>query len=452
MRKYLQPNNFSSHQTPSFLLGIITLALILFLSLFVNDLGFGYSIIFSIIIVLLLHFLIYSNSINPILVCILLLPLLMPVFYISQKFGAVFFLFILAMSLTICLRERLFVRFIGPVFFASSVSMYALLHSPIVGTDEAMFFAQLQRYSNITDYLHHIYLIGTEDLVNLRSSRQMLPLFYLPLYFSLGLSDPVIIIIVNSTLWVLTCLMFRELIISHTDSSKSIFLSNTVFVLMLVSPSAVYWTSAFAKDIVSVFLCTLAVYLYFRHRFFLFLIILGVATAIRAYSIAIVAIYIAVFMQSLVLLGIGSIGSILFIVVYTGTPISFVNATIIFNYFFISPNPLNIANWTTPTLLLRTVEGIILYCMFIIGILYSLTDQYNQKEYFILLLGIGIYALVMTAVGYDVLMSRGLSYGIGTLGDNILRKKLPILPLVFLWISYTVYIQKQYIRELKFKL
>jgi hypothetical protein len=249
---------------------------------------------------------------------------------------------------------------------------------------------------------------------------------------------PEIIVILNITLWISSALLFRELVQSYLEDIDGIN-PNLIFTILLLSPTPIYWSGTFLKDITSTFLCILAAYLFFRKRYTLLILVIVYATLLRPYSIAIVGIYISILAWSPLLLISGFIMSIIFMLLYTGEFVTVLNSILIFGYFFVSPNPVDPNNWTTIRLIPRLLEAVFYAIVLSISGIYALANQKLRNQYILLSLGIFIYSFVMVTVAYRyTVFVRGLPYGFGTAGENILRKMLPMIPIIALWIGQTL--------------
>lgn len=448
-----EKTNESSFRSRSLLFVVFLLLIIPFL------VGVKYNFItiqlfsFTIAISGLFYYIIYSRFAIPISLAVLSSVLLIPIFHLSINVGVLLYFSLLILLLCVFLDDDILISTVIPSLFLLSVLFYMIFSTQLVGVDEVQFYERVTDFSSTSEYFSHLVALGQNNLLSLRSSIQTFPLFYLPFYQTYNLSSSKIIVIINSTLWMTTAFLFRELLLIRRSEQNAVsnISPNLVFAILMLSPSAIYWTSSFAKDITSVFLCVLATYLFFRKRFILFIIVLIFATSIRAYSIAIIGIYIAVTISSPLLLGLGVIGSILFVLMYTSSPMAIFNSLLVWGYFFLSPNPANIENWTNFELFPRMVEGIILTAILILSIVHSSVEKHIAKQYVLLGVALFIYALVMITIGYrNHVLIRGHTYGIGVVGDNVLRKMLPMLPVLSIWIAQTVSIQKEYFPEIKF--
>jgi hypothetical protein len=386
-----------------------------------------------------LHFITYTRSTIPIVLSVIVFPFIAPFFSISSTVS------IVATSSVIAYFLYKFYYDSSPLFVGSAIVYLvgtllnlAFNSTPLSSPDAVQYYGRLRNFETISEFLIHLAQLAQEDILVLKSSMQTFPGFYLPLYKGYGFESPEIFVVINLVLWITTVVLFRELL--KYNLRKSVNVSpDIVSAILLVSPTAMYWSSTFLKDITSVFLCILATYLFFRKRTIGFLIIVLVATSIRLYSIAIISIYIATIMWSPLLLGIGLFGSIAFVLAYTGEIATLFNSVLVFGYFFVSPHPVQIENWLTPRLVPRLIEAVLYAGGLLVSGLFAVTDRKLRNHYVILTAGILIYSLVIVAVAYRyTVFQRGLPYGFGTAGENILRKMLPILPLIAVWMSITI--------------
>lgn len=99
-----------------------------------------------------------------------------------------------------------------------------------------------------------------------------------------------------------------------------------------------------------------------------------------------------------------------------------------------TPNPFEKQNWVNLPLL--TVESLFLGILFGLSVLTFLIKKSTRRFFFLVFLGVSVYACALTVVGQFTLEARSLDYGLFSAGDNILRKKIPMLPMFFIAISF----------------
>lgn len=400
----------------------------------------GTSLIISTTAAGMLYYVLYTRAAGPLIFATLLLPVSALVANYHIIIGISTFFIILLISSIYFYRATSPLFLFGICVYLIGVFFTTLFQTPLVGSDEMQFF-NLSTLPSIPGYLFSRVELVVEFVQggNRPGVYETFPILYAPLFEAFNISSPRFIVIINVTFWIGNAVIFRELLISYANELPRSISPNIAATMLLLSPTAIYWTGTFAKDIISASLCMIAAYLFLRKRYLLFLFILGLATGIRVYSVAIISIYIATMIWSPLLLGIGLFVSVLFVLIYTGQIVPLFNSILIWGYFFVSPNPMNIENWLDPYLFPRLIEGLIYAIGLSVSGLIAVVNRKLQIQYLVLSVGILIYALVIVAVAYRyTVFVRGLHYGFGTAGDNILRRMVPILPLIAIWMSITI--------------
>src|SRR5690625_5779224 len=99
----------------------------------------------------------------------------------------------------------------------------------------------------------------------------------------------------------------------------------------------------------------------------------------------------------------------------------------------ISPNPFDLGKWRLYGL--RTFETLMVSIgAFLTGIIFIVNKE-SRKMISIFLIVLFSYACIMSTVGFSWHDQRGWDYGIGTIGDNVARKKLHIIGMIYLMIT-----------------
>jgi hypothetical protein len=363
-----------------------------------------------------------------------------PVFRLDEVYGLALFLAGLPLVLLLLPSPlTLFTRVLTGYGFVAGVAAYAWTTEVLAGPDEIGYFAQVDRFHSVGSFFSHIaevlggqWLLGTAFL--------SFPILYLPFFGFYGLEAAESIAALNALFWLLSVIItaacaHRFLKPRYPELSVGLACS-----LALLSPSAMYFASIFAKDTASAFLCVLTVLCLLRRRYVVAVALLYLATMLRPYSIGIVVLYLLVFRASLRTLALTVAAAAASVVVLTGfRPVVLVNIVLIEGFFFLSPNPLNPENWQGHLATLA-VEGVFLGAVGIVSALVFLGMPRSRPLYLRLLLGTVIYAAILTLVGYKYLEGRDMlyGYGLGSAGDNMMRKKLPIIPLIYLYAAVTL--------------
>jgi hypothetical protein len=307
-------------------------------------------------------------------------------------------------------------------------------------------------YSSTTDYdfneLSRFFLDNFDFLsLSLVSSKITFPTLLELTGMTLNDFNPKLVAIPNIFFWSIACFLWAswttKAAYPYIKHSKT--LQIILWTLLLILPSSIYWSSVFAKDITVISIAVFSAIAFHKRRIFLGIFWLVVATLLRPYAVAIVV--------SLCLLlepgwkkqigaATGAIG-VLFLST-KGSFVALINMPIMAGYFFVSPNPMDSQNWLifkdtgtwvlSPALL--TVEGIFLGGSFIFGTILALfLNSRTRPLFFALAASIVIGACTLTLVGYHRQMILEKAYGIGVLGENIVRKKIAFWPLIVTWIS-----------------
>ena len=313
---------------------------------------------------------------------------------------------------------------------------------PISGVDEQVFFYNVR----FTDTFESL-LLEIRELVNkfgFVSSRITFSAF---LSFILlneeFVIDPSIIVIVNSFFWFIGSHAYLK-------SMQEIGLTKGIkagYLFLFMSPSVLYWVGNFGKDVIVVSCCMLAAASFFKKRYIIFILFVLLSLLFRPYSIIMVACFIIPLYFSF------KYTAFLVLVVLTvfiyGTNalfFPFLNTFLGFVYFFISPNPSVLNNWLLISSsdsfvfspIVMVIETIFISLLFSFAIFFKNFDKVKVVKLF---LSIYCLSICLVGVGYINLSVNGTGMTIGNLGDNFIRKKLIVWPLlaVLLNVLYSKY-------------
>lgn len=226
--------------------------------------------------------------------------------------------------------------------------------------------------------------------------------------------------------------------ISHLN--YNLIKSISVF-LLIISPTMVLHSNELLKDFTTLLLIILSAYFYTNKNILLFLAVLLLAFLNRSYSPLIIALYILAARKP-------SRSDYFYISVFCVAIIALVQANIsaIGNmvlsipYIFINPLPVKFANWEFP-IAMATFGG----CLFAIGLFGSILmiffRKYRRFGLNRLPISIFLFGFLLIAVGYNnIVRFEETQYVFGTAGDNNFRKVIPILPLLILQFTTSVFI------------
>lgn len=361
-----------------------------------------------------------------------------PLFRVQELYGVALLLFALPLILLfIPLRVHQGVRLFAGYAFVAGMVAFALNTDVLAGPDEVRYFAQVERFQSVGGFFAHVYAVLREHWV-LGTAYLSFPVLYLPYYGTLGLQQPESIVALNVLFWLLTvglaAWMFQRWWPEHLESAPVA----GFFVLASFSPAAMYFTSIFAKDAGATLLAVLAALCVLRGRWVAAIPLLYFGTMLRPYTIAIAGAYVLLSRAStrgLLLAAAGAVG-VVFVVTGLRTD-ALINVALLSGFMFLSPQPLNPDNWVgylTPLAL----EGVFLGGLAAISLLVMLFSPTTRPLYCRTFSAVIIYAAVLVLVGYVHIRALGLSYGVGTAGDNMLRKKLPLVPVFYLHAAVTL--------------
>ncbi|MBH0035480.1 hypothetical protein I6F43_12415 [Pseudoalteromonas sp. NZS71_1] len=314
--------------------------------------------------------------------------------------------------------------------------------SPISGPDELAFVTNLREY-NISELLTNEmnrFLSGF-GFISSRITFSAFLSFLLPLDdFSI---NEFVIIILNCFLWFMSC-RYYMVSLHNNKHIKDISLG---FFFLLVSPSLLYWASNFGKDVAVISMCLFSASFYINKKYALFCFFLLLAMLLRPYSIIMVFCYVLPFCFTnrksffyvACIIGVFLLGT-------GGSVISLINSIIGFIYFFLSPNPMSASNWAlinetndflfSPLIML--LESLIIFLLVAYGLVFR---KYDRKVVFKTFVAIYCLSICLVGVGFTNMDNNNIPLAIGSLGDNFIRKKIIVWPLIALLFS-TFYARK----------
>ncbi|WP_269687685.1 MULTISPECIES: hypothetical protein [Halopseudomonas] len=203
--------------------------------------------------------------------------------------------------------------------------------------------------------------------------------------------------------------------------------------LVLLSPQILYHANIYAKDVLSLALCCFAVYLFYRKNIFLFMAVLVLATALRPYSGVVVFIYICVLNGYSKILLYAAFFSLAFVMLFSGAA-GVVNSILISQYLIVSPNPFSFKVGLEGYSYLY-IEAWILLVAYTVVSFFTLVSRAVREKYLMMVSGLVIYASVMALIGSYSSDFYGLEYKAGSLSGNIVRKKIMMMPYVYVFLG-----------------
>lgn len=317
--------------------------------------------------------------------------------------------------------------------------LYAATLDPLKGPDEKHYFAQVAAFQNLGSFFRYAWEQIQLNGFNV-SAYPIFGMLYMPFYKGAHLDDPLAIVVFNSLLLLLvahqTCLLCRDHFPFPLPAGGDTKLQAWTAFGLFVSPSFMFMSSIFAKDVTSVLLGLLGALLLLRRRYVLFVAVMLYATGLRDYAIVYTLGYWALLRgrtnTALAMLAVSAAA----VFAFAGAS-GVMNAGLLTVYLYLSPNPLNASNWD-PAVLYRTLEAIWMTFSLIASVVVYVKAPASRRFYRIGLIVLATYACTLILVGYMTVVTRELDYGVGTIGDNMVRKKLPVLPLLYMFSVYTM--------------
>lgn len=272
------------------------------------------------------------------------------------------------------------------------------------------------------------------------SSYSVVGLIFYPVADALdwvGVSDTFLVL--NFLFAILTFLFY-----SKSIESLSINFSNekkVAFLVWVFSPVVIYHYQVFSKDILSAFLCAATVFLLAKRKYVPAVLVFVLATMLRPYSIAIIFAMYYFISDNVRFLIYGAVCSLLIVIVFAGIS-GVANSILVLLYMPISPNIFSFD--------IQRKDYIPLYAesfIFFIGILFFLISvcysRISREFCYQSLAALFVYSCVMTVLGKYSAEHYDTAYEVGTMGNNALRKKIPILQIyismIFVGLSFFRY-------------
>ncbi|MBH0093519.1 hypothetical protein [Pseudoalteromonas sp. SCQQ13] len=316
------------------------------------------------------------------------------------------------------------------VFLFITLSFFYISNLPVlVGPDEERFYTGLLSYRNNYDFYMANSIAHIKDsYIVLSSSYPIFGMLLNPIMDMYAISGPEIAIPINFIMLLVSVVIFKNILLGRVKSNYWLF-------IILCLPSFTYHSSIFAKDILSNFIVFLSLYYLFNRSFLLFIITLILSIALRPYSFVVVAIYFIFIRKEMKYMILCSVFSLLLVFLFSGLT-GLVNTVFTTLYLIVSPNPLGSE---------YRVDYLPLYFESIAFFLFYITSVYlnfKSKNFNLLIifhLALISYASIMAVMAFYGSISYGFEYQMGQMGGNVVRKKLPIVPLVILYFYLSIH-------------
>lgn len=382
-----------------------------------------------------------TKSTRPLIVLmyvVLLLVAVRSVYAIDAGMGqVVFYMLIIPLFFLLPWPNHPVVLYLGLSALLAGKLVYAATTDPLFGPDANQYFNQVSAYVRLDDFMAY----AQEHIATYFLDASAYPIFgllYMPYYKFLNGSDPLTMATLNTLILIGCCNL--TYVLNKTYFRYEMPFSRLFYPILLcgvlVSPSFMYLSSVFAKDVTCVALGLLSAYLLLKKKYVWFLLVILYSTMLRDYSIVYSLGFYALFGRKIKLTFAMLIGSIGILTVKVGLA-GLLNAVLLTAFLFISPNPLSPDNWDS-SLVLRTLEALYMMCSLVMSAVIFIRYKETRLFYSLCLMLLYSYACVLVLVGYISVTGKELEYAVGTIGDNMVRKKLPVLPMLYMMNAYTV--------------
>ncbi|GGF98554.1 hypothetical protein [Paenibacillus abyssi] len=328
---------------------------------------------------------------------------------------------------------------IGLLALLTGKLAYAVTTDPLAGPDEINYFEQVSSFERLSDFMPYALQHISGEWANM-SAYPIFGLLYMPFFKWIEVQEPLPIIAFNALLFVLivnqTYRLNESYLTYPTPGENRSGFHSMVILGLLLSPSFMLMTSIFAKDVTCVLLGVYAAGLLLRRKYIWFVIVMVYATGLRDYAIVYTLGFYFFYAQRFRSAVAVMLGAMAILAVQVG-PTGLINSVLLTIFLFVSPNPVNPGNWDSEVFL-RTLEAV--WMLVILGLSAIVFMKYKETRKFYILAFILLYtyACTLVLVGYVTVTGRELEYGVGTIGDNMVRKKLPVLPLLYIMQGYTL--------------
>ncbi|MEY9091476.1 hypothetical protein [Paenibacillus sp. RC84] len=368
---------------------------------------------------------------------LLMLLLEKGIFLLDERMGIIsFFVLLLPLFCMIRWPDQPFLLYIGFCVMLIGKFVYAFTATPLAGPDENHYYEQVVTYLGLGDFLHYAFEHISTYLFN-SSAYPIFGLMYMPFFKFLDVSDPLVIITYNSVMLIWIAYLIYALnrsFFGYEQANRRMY-EGWIILGLFVSPSFMMMTSLFAKDVTCVALGLYCTHLLLKRKYVLFLLVMLYATGLRDYAIVYTLCFYLLFTKRFKT-------AVAMLVVSAGVlavkigGLGIVNAVLLTAFLFLSPNPVNPENWET-NVMYRSMEAVAMLVALAFAVLMFIRYKETRAFYGIVVVLLFAYACTLVLVGYMTVTGRDLEYGVGTIGDNMVRKKLPILPLLYMFQAYT---------------
>jgi len=308
---------------------------------------------------------------------------------------------------------------------------------PISGVDEQAFISNIRNTNIIELFLGEIKSLF--DTLGFISSRITFSAFLSVVFLNKDfVTDEYVIFLINTFLW----FVGSHVYLSSIKNKRLVDNIKIGYLFLFLSPTILYWTGNFGKDVVVVSFCMLSAAFFLQKKFALFFLFAIIALLFRPYSLVMIACFVVPLVYGFRVMS--ALFILITLVFLYGTKFAIeplINTVLAFIYVFLSPNPVSINNWTlvassngfsfSPLIML--VEALIISFLIFYAVLFKKYDKYKVLKTFI---AIYCLSICLVGVGYTNISSNDEALAIGSLGDNFVRKKIIVWPLLALLLNF----------------
>ncbi|MDD9266224.1 hypothetical protein ACFPES_04190 [Paenibacillus sp. GCM10023248] len=359
--------------------------------------------------ILTCYYLYEPNIYGTILINLSLLPFMLALPFGNKKLSILYF----------------FLMYVG-------ISRYSLSNDPLQFPDSQMYFEELITHGNYYDLITFFWNELCTGFQIDTQNNLVFALLYYPMFYFLHNNDPAFITTYNALLYIITGYLTYRLLKKHSVFTDKII--NIILLGLFGSASLQYWSSFFLKDITSLFLIVLALNLFMNKKFIWFLFVMFFAYSLRVYSPVIILCHILLLKGYIRFSLLGAIFALVVEVYNVGLK-GVINSLLNVGNMFSSPSPFNIENWKFQGY--RTFESLIFLIILLLVIVVFLLNKESRSFYLTAFSVIYIYSAVVTIAGFQNLEYLGLDYVIGNFGDDMTRKKISIIIIIYIVFAYT---------------
>lgn len=356
------------------------------------------------------------------------------IFRVDESLG--FLLSILLMTIASMLlnwESRSHFLMISICYFGLIKILFFLTLDPITGPDATRYYAQTFRFGDLDSFFTAVVNdIQRNGFFNATSYSQY-GLVYMPFYSLLNAESPQAIAILNGAFIIMVIYLWGKLGSEFMpDNSKY---AKMVVPLLFFSSSLSYWSSTFLKDSLSLMLGVCACYFMIRKKYVRCLLFAALAIALRPYAVAYIFCY-WVFIKRKYKTALAATLLSLAWTLKTAGILGVINAFPMSARILISPNPLSMENWSN--FFLPTIESFFTALILLFSVINFCLNRDTRSTYCLFGLTLLIYACVLTLVGHSNLMYRDMGYEFLSGGDDMFRKKLPFILIIYSAGAYTL--------------